>query len=178
MHRAEVHSKLMGIMRERLNASLKGLPAAADGWAARPPPPPGAPPPPASGFATSNAKQLRILSQVGPASTVCQRHPPCWFGVVCLLAQEPEGSGMIEQLTCAPWLPMVLSGSLVAVVHGVMQRLLPGRCSRRCWGPRSWPPSSGGWRRCLPTRRRTPSSAYNPRCLSRSCTTDHLLSGV
>ncbi len=76
VHRAEVHSKLVGIMRERLNASLKGLPAAADGWAARPPPGPSAPPPPASGFATSNAKQLRILSQVGAASTVIDSTRP------------------------------------------------------------------------------------------------------
>ena len=62
MHRAEVHSKLVGIMRERLNASLKGLPAAADGWAAAPAP--SAPPLPPSPLATGNAKQLRILSQV------------------------------------------------------------------------------------------------------------------
>lgn len=64
MHRAEVHSKLVGIMRERLNASLKGLPAAADSWATGPAPKQGSPPPPPSAFAASNAKQLRILSQV------------------------------------------------------------------------------------------------------------------
>ncbi len=64
VHRAEVHSKLVGIMRERLNASLKGLPTSADAWAGGKAPAPGAPPPQASPFAASNAKQLRILSQV------------------------------------------------------------------------------------------------------------------
>ena len=63
MHRAEVHSKLVGIMRERLNASLKGLPSAADAWAAQRPPLQGGQLQP-SPFAAGNAKQLRILSQV------------------------------------------------------------------------------------------------------------------
>lgn len=64
VYRSEVHSKLVGIMRDRLNQSLQQLPAAADGWAAAPPPPPGAPLPPASKFADGNARQLQILSNV------------------------------------------------------------------------------------------------------------------
>lgn len=64
MHRSEVHSKLVGIMRERLNASLKQLRACADQWAGDAPPLCGAPLPPPSAFAAGNAKQLRILSQV------------------------------------------------------------------------------------------------------------------
>jgi hypothetical protein len=104
VHRAEVHSKLVGIMRERLNASLKGLPAAADGWAARPPPVAGAPLPPASGFATSNAKQLRILSQVrrchrlltllslANQSSACAHRPNC-----VLAARSPVAVSHAEE---------------------------------------------------------------------------------
>ena len=62
MHRNEVHAKLVAIMRERLNANLKQLPAVADSWGAQPASP-AAPAP--SSFAAANAKQLRILGQVG-----------------------------------------------------------------------------------------------------------------
>ena len=60
VHRSEVHAKLVAIMRERLHANLKQLPAIADAWGAAPAP---AAPPPASAFALANAKQLRILGQ-------------------------------------------------------------------------------------------------------------------
>ena len=58
-HRTEIHNKLVGIMRERLIASLTQLPALAQRWTALPP---GAASP--SAFATSLAKQLQTLSQV------------------------------------------------------------------------------------------------------------------
>ncbi|KAK9830219.1 hypothetical protein WJX72_010418 [[Myrmecia] bisecta] len=58
IHRGEIHSKLVAIMRERLSANVKQLPAIADRWG-------GAPGPrEPSQFAQTNAKQLRILSQV------------------------------------------------------------------------------------------------------------------
>jgi hypothetical protein len=59
IHRSEIHSKLVSIMRERLAANLKQLPALAAKWGGGPPGP-RAP----SAFAQTNAKQLRILSQV------------------------------------------------------------------------------------------------------------------
>jgi len=37
------------------------------------------------------------------------------------------------------------------------------RCLRRCWGRQSWRPSLGAWRRCLPTRWQTLSSACSRR---------------
>lgn len=82
MHRAEVHSKLVGIMRERLNASLKQLPATADQWAGGLPPSRGAPVPPPSAFAASNAKMLRILSQV----SCCHRTAQSFTAVIGVLA--------------------------------------------------------------------------------------------
>lgn len=62
MHKEEIHSKLVAIMRERLATNLKQLPLIATSWAGSPPPPslPSTP----SNFAQTNAKQLRILSQV------------------------------------------------------------------------------------------------------------------
>jgi len=78
VHRNEVHAKLVAIMRERLNANLKQLPAVADSWGAQPASP-AAPPP--SSFAAANAKQLRILGQVCPSCTHCQHmHPTCNCG--------------------------------------------------------------------------------------------------
>ena len=62
MHKEEIHSKLVAIMRERLATNLKQLPVIATTWAGSPAAP-GLPPPP-SNFAQTNAKQLRILSQV------------------------------------------------------------------------------------------------------------------
>ena len=58
MHRLEVHNKLVGIMRERLIASLKQLPALAAAWdtaseAGQP-----------SSFSQNLVKQLRTLSTV------------------------------------------------------------------------------------------------------------------
>ena len=78
MHRNEVHAKLVAIMRERLNANLKQLPAVADSWGAQPSSP-AAPAP--SSFAAANAKQLRILGQVGQrrrgiALLTAMRAPP------------------------------------------------------------------------------------------------------
>ncbi len=59
IHRTEIHSKLVAIMRERLMANLKQLPSIAASWGQ------GAPgPKQPSQFAQTNAKQLRILSQV------------------------------------------------------------------------------------------------------------------
>ena len=82
MHRTEIHSKLVAIMRERLATNLKQLPAVADTWGLQPQ---GqqelAGPPPPSHFALTNSKQLRILSQVG-----------CTVAVLCGL----DG----KQLTC------------------------------------------------------------------------------
>lgn len=62
MHKEEIHSKLVAIMRERLATNLKQLPLIAVSWAGSPSPPslPSTP----SNFAQTNAKQLRILSQV------------------------------------------------------------------------------------------------------------------
>lgn len=62
MHKEEIHSKLVAIMRERLATNLKQLPLIATTWAGSPPSPslPSTP----SNFAQTNAKQLRILSQV------------------------------------------------------------------------------------------------------------------
>jgi hypothetical protein len=65
MHRNEIYSKLIAIMRERLEYNLRQLPALADTWAApsagivsrRPRMEP-------SNFALANAKQLRTLHQV------------------------------------------------------------------------------------------------------------------
>ncbi|DBA81853.1 hypothetical protein WJX77_011322 [Trebouxia sp. C0004] len=62
MHKEEIHSKLVAIMRERLATNLKQLPLIATTWA--PNSPPDAQQMPPSNFAQTNAKQLRILSQV------------------------------------------------------------------------------------------------------------------
>ena len=62
MHKEEIHSKLVAIMRERLATNLKQLPLIATSWAGSPPAPNSHIPP--SNFAQTNAKQLRILSQV------------------------------------------------------------------------------------------------------------------
>jgi vacuolar protein sorting-associated protein 54 len=59
IHRSEIHGKLVAIMRERLMANIKQLPSVAAAWGN------GAPgPKQPSAFAQTNAKQLRILSQV------------------------------------------------------------------------------------------------------------------
>ena len=60
LHRGEVHSKLVGIMRERLISSLKQLPALAGRWGAAPTGNPQQP----SSFSLNLVKQLRTLSQV------------------------------------------------------------------------------------------------------------------
>ncbi len=62
MHKEEIHSKLVAIIRERLATNLKQLPLIAATWA--PNSPPDAQQMPPSNFAQTNAKQLRILSQV------------------------------------------------------------------------------------------------------------------
>ncbi|KAA6426324.1 MAG: VPS54 isoform 2 [Trebouxia sp. A1-2] len=62
MHKEEIHSKLVAIMRERLATNVKQLPSIATTWA--PNSPPNAQQMPPSNFAQANAKQLRILSQV------------------------------------------------------------------------------------------------------------------
>eukprot|EP00884_Botryococcus_braunii_P007920 jgi/Botrbrau1/17129/Bobra.0157s0028.2 len=61
IHRTEIHHKLVGIMRERLAANLRQLPSLSASWgtglsSSGPPGP--------SSFATTIAKQIRILSQV------------------------------------------------------------------------------------------------------------------
>ncbi len=66
MHKEEIHSKLVAIMRERLATNLKQLPLIATTWA--PNSPPDAQQMPPSNFAQTNAKQLRILSQVKHSS--------------------------------------------------------------------------------------------------------------
>ena len=58
IHRNEIHSKLVAIMRERLTANLKQLPGTAAAWGTGAP---GRKQP--SAFAQTNAKQLRILCQ-------------------------------------------------------------------------------------------------------------------
>ena len=73
MHKEEIHSKLVAIMRERLATNLKQLPLIASSWTGSSPPKPSQIPP--SNFAQTNAKQLRILSQ---ASSCC----PLLFGHV------------------------------------------------------------------------------------------------
>lgn len=72
LHRAEVHAKLVAIMRERLNANLKQLPAVADAWAGLPSP---STLPPPSAFALANAKQLRILGQACPEPQALSQSP-------------------------------------------------------------------------------------------------------
>ena len=64
IHRNEIHSKLVAIMRERLTANLKQLPGTAAAWGTGAP---GRKQP--SAFAQTNAKQLRILCQASCAST-------------------------------------------------------------------------------------------------------------
>jgi len=59
IHRNEIHSKLVAIMRERLRVNLKQLPSIAATWGTGAP---GRKQP--SAFAQTNAKQLRILCQV------------------------------------------------------------------------------------------------------------------
>ena len=63
IHRNEIHSKLVAIMRERLSVNLKQLPSIAATWGNGAP---GRKQP--SAFAQSNAKQLRILSQVSSST--------------------------------------------------------------------------------------------------------------
>ena len=63
VHRAEVHTKLVGIMRERLIASLKQLPALAATWSLS-----GDSPQP-SPFSQNLIKQLRTLCVVSPCMT-------------------------------------------------------------------------------------------------------------
>ena len=63
IHRNEIHSKLVAIMRERLTANLKQLPGTAAAWGTGAP---GRKQP--SAFAQTNAKQLRILCQASCAS--------------------------------------------------------------------------------------------------------------
>ena len=63
IHRNEIHSKLVAIMRERLTVNLKQLPSIAATWGNGAP---GRKEP--SAFAQSNAKQLRILSQVSSST--------------------------------------------------------------------------------------------------------------
>ena len=58
IHRNEIHSKLVAIMRERLTTNLKQLPGTAAAWGTGAP---GRKQP--SAFAQTNAKQLRILCQ-------------------------------------------------------------------------------------------------------------------
>lgn len=60
IHRNEIHSKLVAIMRERLTVNLKQLPSVAAAWGTGAP---GLKQP--SAFAQAIAKQLRILCQVG-----------------------------------------------------------------------------------------------------------------
>ena len=67
MHREEVHSKLVGIMRERLISSLKQLPALAGRWGAATTGPPQQP----SSFSLNLVKQLRTLSQVSHQALCC-----------------------------------------------------------------------------------------------------------
>ena len=62
MHKEEIHAKLVAIMRERLSNSLKQLPAVAMSWGVQGAPATAHVPP--SSFAQTNAKQLRVLSQV------------------------------------------------------------------------------------------------------------------
>lgn len=82
LHRGEIHSKLVGIMRERLLAALRQLPAVAARWVSLPPE--GDFPP--SSFSQNLAKQLRVLSQVRlrnlprfkcETSMAWMRKPPC-----------------------------------------------------------------------------------------------------
>ncbi len=80
MHKEEIHSKLVAIMRERLATNLKQLPLIATTWTAASPP--NAQKVPPSNFAQTNAKQLRILSQVSPH---CCIHLKSVFGrLLCL----------------------------------------------------------------------------------------------
>ena len=62
IHRMEIHSKLVAIMRERLAANLRALSGIAAAWGGGPPGPKQP-----SNFAQTNAKQLRILNQVAAA---------------------------------------------------------------------------------------------------------------
>ncbi len=73
IHRNEIHSKLVAIMRERLTVNLKQLPSIAATWGNGAP---GLKQP--SAFAQSNVKQLRILSQASSnALSYLLRKPEC-----------------------------------------------------------------------------------------------------
>ena len=101
MHRTEIHSKLVAIMRERLATNLKQLPAVADTWGLQPhgqqeltsPPPP-------SHFALTNSKQLRILSQVG-----CNVMVLCGLDgkqLTCLQSPTPQAAVVPPPGGCYP----------------------------------------------------------------------------
>ena len=87
VHRGEVHSKLVGIMRERLIVGLKQLPTIAARWAALPP---GGNPQP-SAFSQNMVKQLRILAQV--ARPPCQG--PC--------SPRSHAADLVRHLCCRLW---------------------------------------------------------------------------
>lgn len=76
IHHEEVCSKLVAIMRERLSANIKQLPALAAAWPAGPQ---RAEAPPPSGFATTAAKQLQVGGEFG------------WL-LVCLQERQHLGS--------------------------------------------------------------------------------------
>ena len=184
VHRNEVHAKLVAIMRERLNANLKQLPAVADSWGAQPASP-AAPPP--SSFAAANAKQLRILGQVCiscSASTCVQpengrsnagnappdrRHherevladSPLCCNASCRLAQHHHFTSHVVQheglLVCGTS-TMVARLPVMPSTSALMVR----RCWARCCCRRSWTPSSAASRPSSRASSLTPSSASTP----------------
>lgn len=119
VHRTEIHSKLVAIMRERLATNLKQLPAVADMWGHQPQ---GeqelAGPPAPSHFALTNSKQLRILSQVG--CTVMVLYGLDGKQLICLQAPIPRGSCT----SSARWLLCITGIGCI--------RLLQLCCPRHC----------------------------------------------
>jgi hypothetical protein len=63
VHREELRSKLVAIMRERLGASIRMLPSLAESWPAAAPSA-SAPPLEPSAFAATTVRQLRVLESV------------------------------------------------------------------------------------------------------------------
>jgi hypothetical protein len=155
VHRNEVHAKLVAIMRERLNANLKQLPAVADSWGAQPtllaaPAP--------SSFAAANAKQLRILGQVCQGGRGIRL-----FAAVRTLSMGRDVARHIPEICQQKSSPSELvRAAWVKQVRRASERI--GCC--RCAGPGSVAAAGGAECHirpchlavCAPTRRRFPAA--------------------
>lgn len=113
IHRAEVHAKLVAIMRERLNANLKQLPAIADAWgaaAAATATTTALQPPPASSFALANAKQLRILRQVRRCVATSDDGDEVCLKTQCWQCAGSDGDGSAAGVITVGETPVFIQG--------------------------------------------------------------------